>query len=277
VAQINSAPIEIFWLQIRARLQKAFQQTTQREPQIFELRNTSVRLKEGLLIIEPENSPAPVTLSWNGFKWQMTPAGSQKTGAYFDQRENHKRAAALASELKYKSAWDLCAYQGGFSLHLLKEGLEVTAIDQSAAALAQASANVKLNSLPLEKFHTAEADIFVWLKQKVANREKTDLIVLDPPSFVKSRQEIQPALRGYEDLNTLALKCLNPGGMLVSCVCSHHVTPKLYEGVLKRAGEKSGVKFKVLESHGPSADHAAGPAFTEGHYLQAWFISSREG
>jgi len=148
VAQINSAPIEVFWIHIPKLLLKAFHDVTGREGHLLARRNGSIRRKEGLEIIEPEEGDSqPTTLRWNGLKWHMQPGGSQKTGAYFDQRENHTYTAALAQKFKAKTAWDICSHEGGFSLHLLKAGLTVTAVDQSAKALAVSQENIELNGL----------------------------------------------------------------------------------------------------------------------------------
>ncbi|MCB0350763.1 MAG: class I SAM-dependent rRNA methyltransferase [Bdellovibrionales bacterium] len=272
VAQINTAPIELFWVNIQKILARAYHEVVGKEPTIKELRNSSVRKKEGLEIIVPETEPEPMILRWNGLIWQMSPGGSQKTGSYFDQRENHNRTKQIALERKYKTAWDLCAYQGGFGLHLAKAGVKVTAVDQSETALEAANKNLSLNSIPEENFVTQKADVFTWLRHKVESKSKVDLIILDPPSFVKSRTEINAATRGYKELNALALQCLNPGGLLVTCVCSHHLTPKLFESVLKDAAAIAKTKVKVLERHGPSPDHAPAPHFTEGNYLQAYYL-----
>lgn len=283
VVQINSAPIEIFWLHIEAALSKAYTEITKKVGHIWALRNSPIRKKEGLEIIQTDPTDAnqpqsaeslyPI-LRWNGLRWRMTPAGSQKTGAYFDQRENHTMTATLAKKYKFKEAWDLCSYQGGFSLHLLKAGLAVTAIDQSAEALAQANENCRLNDLPKDKFNTVRADVFTWLNTQIENKASTDLIVLDPPSFVKSRTEIASALRGYREINTLSLQCLRAGGLLVSCVCSQHITKQMYWEVLQESALLTTPKSKItlLEAHGPSSDHLPAAGFAEGQYLQAWYI-----
>lgn len=273
VAQINSAPVEIFWINIRKALIEAFQRVTQQEAKIIELRNAPVRQKEGLEVIAPAEGAEQI-LRWNGLKWIMTPSGTQKTGAYFDQRENHRLTAHKAKEARYKTAWDLCSYQGGFSLPLLQLGLTVTAVDQSAAALEIAQRNRELNNLSAELFKTECADIFEWLKEQDVAGAKVDLIILDPPSFVRSRQEIEPALKGYKELNRLALSCLKPGGMLVSCVCSHHISRPMYLKLLQESAQLTTPKskIKVIDTQGPSADHKPAKGFKEGDYLHAWYV-----
>jgi 23S rRNA (cytosine1962-C5)-methyltransferase len=276
VAQLNSAPIEMFWYQIRANLLLAYKDVTNKSCEIIELRNSSVRTKEGLDIIQPEDSQSVAkNLNWNGFCWHMTPAGSQKTGAYFDQRENHRSAASFAKKLNVKTAWDLCCYQGGFALHLLREGLHVTAVDQSQDALTQVHANTKLNALPDENLSTVKADVFSWLEEQAKTKSTVDFIVLDPPSFVKSRTEIAGALRGLKELNTKALQCLNSGGGLVTCVCSHHISEKDFHKTLLESAQLAKKNVEIVQTTGPSPDHSPAPNFPEGRYLQAWYLTVR--
>lgn len=271
VAQLNSAPVETFWLPIKKALAAAYEKVFHQNAQVVELRNATIRQKEGLEIIEPE-AAKPKSIYWNGFYWLMTPAQAQKTGAYFDQRENHTRAAQLAKLKGYKTAWDLCSYQGGFSLPLLAQGLSVLAVDQSTHALNTANENVRSNQLNERKFETVCADIFDWLRRQVAENYSAELIILDPPSFVKSRTEVKSALKGYEELNTLALRCIRPGGMLVSCVCSHHISIENFSETLKRAAARAQKVINILETHGPSPDHTPALEFSEGKYLQAWYL-----
>ncbi|MEQ1663969.1 MAG: class I SAM-dependent methyltransferase, partial [Bdellovibrionales bacterium] len=302
VCQINSAPIEIFWFSFRKNIDTAFKKflaknasetrvsatnvtviSTPAKPtpsskfQILELRNSSVRKKEGLDIIgfeQPKTPTAINILNWNGLLWNLTPAGSQKTGAYFDQRINHTRAAQVAKKNDYKSAWDLCTFQGGFALHLIKAGLNVVALDQSEDSLKHVKSNLELNSLPPTKLELVHSDVFKWLQTKAAELNKPDMIILDPPSFVKSRDAIAPALKGYRELNTLALKCLKPGGILISCVCSHHISKPDYKKTLISAAKEAQVTIEILEVLGPSPDHLPNPEynFPEGNYLQAWYV-----
>ena len=269
VCQINSAPIELFWLHLKKCLIGSYISVLGREPQVLEVRNSSVRSKEGLEIINHDFLHEPVALRWNGFKWLMTPAGPQKTGAYFDQRLNHKLNLEVAKKFNYQQAWDLCCYQGGFGLHLLAAGLEVVAIDQSAAALEVAKKNVLLNGLSLKSIEFVKSDVFDWLNDQVDKNKKTDLIILDPPSFVKSREKLSSAVRGYVQLNTLALKSLRPGGALFTCTCSQQITTHLFDEILKDSAEKAGVRYKLINSTGQSPDHAAIENFPEGNYLNA--------
>jgi 23S rRNA (cytosine1962-C5)-methyltransferase len=276
VAQLNSAPVEIFWYSIRKVLIQAYSEFYGETPTVIELRNAQVRKKEGLELILNEattNDGEPELLvNWNGLKWQMNPGQQQKTGMYFDQRENHKMAKSFAQKFHYTSAWDLYCYQGGFSLHLLSAGLQVTAIDSSAQAIETLRNNVPLNNLSPTLIRTEISDVETWLHQAVTKGEKVDLIILDPPSLVRSRQDIASALKLFTNLNALAMSCLKPGGMLVSSVCSHHLTPKIITPALKLAAEKVGRSFDLVSQCGPSLDHPILKEFPEGNYLHAHFL-----
>ncbi|MEO5667869.1 MAG: rRNA large subunit methyltransferase I, partial [Bdellovibrionota bacterium] len=101
---------------------------------------------------------------------------------------------------------------------------------------------------------------------------RADLIVLDPPSFVKNPKDKDRALRAFRDLNLRALHCLNPGGLLVSCSCSHHIDPEDYRHMLKGAAHDARRSVRILEVHGPAPDHAPLLGFIESEYLQAWYL-----
>jgi 23S rRNA (cytosine1962-C5)-methyltransferase len=266
VAQIQSAPVEAFWPQIRTLLGEAFSEGGGGTARWTELRNSGLRALEGLPLTD---GPAAQTreIAWNGFRWLMTPAGPQKTGAYLDQRDNHRRAAAWARDLKLKNAWDLCSFEGGFSLHLAKAGLDVLAVDQSERSLETLRRNAELNGLGVR---TEQGDVFHFLK--AAERRSVDLISLDPPSFVKSRAELDSAMRGYRELNLRAFHSLRPGGLLVSSACSHHVGRTDYGRMLKEAAHDARRTVRVLEVQGPSPDHGPLLSFPESEYLQAWFL-----
>ncbi len=272
VVQLLTAPIESFWFVLRKIISNVFEAHFKRPPKIVELRTATVRKREGLEIIEPE-AIEPRPLKWNGLNWLFTPASSQKTGAYLDQRENHRRARELAEKFACRNAWDICSYQGGFSLHLLAAGLKVTAVDQSAAALDVLAKNVALNP-QIDRAHLTveKADAFEWLTAQVAAKNQADLIVLDPPSFVKSREGVASAIKGYTELNTLAFQCLARPGLLISCVCSHHISTAAYKEVLARAAKATDRKFEVIDMKEAPPDHQPALGFNEGRYLQSWFL-----
>jgi 23S rRNA (cytosine1962-C5)-methyltransferase len=286
--QVNSAPMEIFFPTLEATLRAVFESAAlgpaaqSLRVQIVPLRDGSVREKEGLSRIVSENDVIK-DLIWNGFRWRFS-IGAQKTGAYFDQRDNHQRLNALIRSIARPIArpkpqvWDLCCFQGGFTLHALAAGAQVLALDQSAQALDLLRHNVDVNFSSEAQVEVVQADVFDWLSKKAlavstdAGGPCPDLIVLDPPSLVKARSGLAGALRGFRDLNRNAMKCLAPRGYLVSCVCSHHVSEADYKKVLQEAADLAGRTFEIMGVHGPSGDHAPLESFPQGRYLQAWFL-----
>ena len=141
----------------------------------------------------------------------------QKTGAFLDQRENYAAAAHYAQG----DALDVFCYQGGFALHLAAKCNTVTGVDSSRPALEMADKNAALNSREIEWI---EANAFDLLRDYAAAGKKYDTVVLDPPAFAKTKRDLDKALSGYKELNLRALKMLRPGGILVTCSCSFHVS-----------------------------------------------------
>lgn len=269
VAQINSAALENFWPSFEMWITAILQEQRGPKAQLLIRRDNQVRKDEGLEVL-PFGGAVKLNLDWNGLKWQMEAGGAQKTGAYLDQRDNHRACANWAQKLQLKSAWDVCCFEGGFGLHLAKMGLNVKFIDQSEAALNTVKANLQLNGLDPSAHEFINDDAFVFLKNSAATQP--DLIVLDPPSFAKSAKEKEGALRGFRDMNLRAMKAIAPNGLLVSCVCSHHITPGDYEKLLRQVSHDVRRDVRILEWRGPSVDHAAQINFPQGQYLQAWFL-----
>jgi len=153
----------------------------------------------------------------NGVRFFFEAFAGQKTGAFLDQRENYAAAAQYARG----EVLDVFCYQGGFALHLAPKCQSVTGVDSSLPALEIAEKNAALNGREIEWI---EANAFDLLRDYSDAGNKYDCIVLDPPPFAKSRQNLATALRGYKELNLRALKMLRPGGLLVTCSCSYHVS-----------------------------------------------------
>lgn len=274
VAQIQTAPMERFWPVFRAAIEGAFRRAVGPELRLIELRNAPSRRREGLEVeeIPAERKTEGQWIRWNGFEWWMNPGGPQKTGAYLDQKENHLAAAVWAKRIQARQAWDLCAFEGGFGLHLARAGAEVLAVDQSATALETAGRNRDRNAIPAAQFRTLEANVFDELRARHQAREKVDFIVLDPPSFVRSRKDKANAMRGLKELNLRALHCLRPGGILVTCTCSHHVSPSDLGELVHDAALDGKRRVKILEEKGPSPDHAPLDGFPESRYLSALYL-----
>ena len=203
--------------------------------------------------------------SMNGVQFHYDATGGQKTGAFLDQRENYEAAARYA----HGEALDVCTYQGGFALHLARTCDKVTAIDISREALEVAEQNEKLNaSANKSEIEWMEANAFDLLKDYATAGRQYDTIVLDPPAFAKSKRNLEPALRGYKELNLRAFKMLRPGGILVTCSCSFHVNESEFLDVLNAAAQDAHRSVKILEKRGQAKDHPILMGVPETHYLK---------
>ena len=204
----------------------------------------------------------------NGLRFHYDAGSGQKTGAFLDQRLNYAAAARYGRGL----ALDVCTYQGGFAIHLAQRCERVTGVDASRGALEVADRNLELNSEPKgspgAKVDWIEADAFELLREYEANGERYDTIVLDPPAFAKSKRAAEGAMRGYKELNLRAMKMLTPGGMLVTCSCSHHVGLAEFTQVVAAAASDAGRRVQVLETRGAAPDHPAVLTLPETSYLK---------
>ncbi len=205
-----------------------------------------------------------VEIDENGLAHLVEPFTGHKTGFYLDQRP----ARAIVRELsKGRSVLDLFSYQGAFSLSALKGGAtSATAVDQSARALELAQLGAQKNGLT--GLTTERANVFDYLRSLRESDRRFDLIVLDPPAFAKSRRELDGALRGYRDLNRQAMRLLAPHGWLVTCSCSHHMTPPMFEDMARQAS--GGLPFKIAlhQRIGAGADHPVWLSMPESEYLK---------
>jgi 23S rRNA (cytosine1962-C5)-methyltransferase len=202
----------------------------------------------------------------NGVRFVYDASGGQKTGAFLDQRENYAAAARYARG----EALDVFCYQGGFGLHLAEKCSKVTGVDSSRPALEVAEKNASLNSREIEWI---EANAFDLLRDYADAGRQYDCVVLDPPAFAKSRAALQTALRGYKELNLRALKMLRPGGILVTCSCSYHVSAADLLGTVTAAGVDSHRNLRLLESRGAAKDHPSLLGVPETAYLKCLIIA----
>jgi len=189
----------------------------------------------------------------NGVRFHYDGLSGQKTGAFLDQRENYAAAARWA----YGEALDCFTYQGGFALHLARVCTSVSALDISRAALEVAEQNEALNKPEHRcgEVEWIEANAFDLLKDYAAAGRQYDIIVLDPPAFAKTKRAVGGALKGYKELNLRALKMLRPGGTLVTCSCSFHVTEAEFIETLGSAAADAGQRIRILEKRGAALDH----------------------
>ena len=201
----------------------------------------------------------------NGVRFLYQALGGQKTGGFLDQRENYAAAAKYARG----EALDVFCYQGGFALHLARTCEKVMGVDSSRAALETAEKNAALNGNEIEWI---EANAFDYLRDYSDQGKKYDCIVLDPPAFAKSKRELETALRGYKELNLRALKMLRPGGILVSCSCSYHVSSTDLLDTIAAAARDSHRILRLLENRGASVDHPMIVGIAETAYLKCMIM-----
>jgi 23S rRNA (cytosine1962-C5)-methyltransferase len=172
----------------------------------------------------------------------------QKTGAFLDQRENYAAAARYAKG----NALDIFCYQGGFALHLAPKCESITGVDSSRPALEMADKNAALNGREIDWI---EANAFDLLRDYAAGGKKYDVVVLDPPAFAKTRRDLDKARSGYKELNLRALKMLGPGGILVTCSCSFHVSVADFLEVVTEAARDAHKILRLVENRGAAKDH----------------------
>jgi 23S rRNA (cytosine1962-C5)-methyltransferase len=215
---------------------------------------------------DPAEAQRKTEFHLNDLKFLYDADAGQKTGAFLDQRQNYR----LAAQYGHGDALDMCCYQGGFALHLATTCRSVTGLDTSAAALAVAEQNMSLNqgalgSIPIE---WVQGDAFQAMRDWSDAGEEYDTIVLDPPAFAKSQRAAENAMRGYKELNLRAFKMLRPGGTLVTCSCSHHVSLQDFQAVVAAAAGDAGRRVRLTERTGAAPDHPVVLTIPETEYLK---------
>jgi 23S rRNA (cytosine1962-C5)-methyltransferase len=205
----------------------------------------------------------------NGLAFHYDANAGQKTGAFLDQRLNY----AAAERYARGEALDVCTYQGGFALHLARSCTQVTGIDASRAALEVAEENLEVNRHRLQAaVEWIEANAFDLLRDWSTAGKTFDTVVLDPPAFAKSKRAVAGALRGYKELNLRALKMLRPGGTLVTCSCSHHVSWDEFHGVVAAAAGDAQRRVRLLERREAAPDHPVVLNIPETEYLKCLIL-----
>jgi 23S rRNA (cytosine1962-C5)-methyltransferase len=201
-----------------------------------------------------------------GVRFHYDAFEGQKTGAFLDQRENY----AAAARYSHGEALDAFCYQGGFALHLAHTCESVTGVESSRPALEMAEKNASLNGREVEWI---EANAFDLLRDYAAANRRYDTVVLDPPAFAKSKRELDKALRGYKELNLRAMKMLRPGGILVTCSCSFHVSAEQFMKVLADAAQDVHRSLRIVENRGAAKDHPTLLNVSETSYLKCLILS----
>jgi len=232
---------------------------------VIERNDAKVRLLEGLPLVSGTlygETPDELEIRQHGLRFIVEPTGGQKTGSFLDQRENRIAARNAA----HGRALDCFTFNGGFALHLAGVCDTVIGLDISAEAVTAGRRNAELNNLANVEFR--EANVFDALRELGSDGERFDTIVLDPPAFAKNRVSLKAAVRGYKEINLRALKLLNPGGTLVSCTCSYHVSEDLFLEIIADAAVDARRRMQILEKRIQASDHPVLLGMPETYYLK---------
>ncbi|MCE5335937.1 MAG: class I SAM-dependent rRNA methyltransferase [Desulfobacteraceae bacterium] len=213
--------------------------------------------------------PGRIPVEIDGLRYDVDVLGGQKTGMFLDQRDNR---SALRKWTPGGKVLDLFCYNGAWSLSAAAGGAaEVIGVDVSVPAIESALGNAGLNGFG-ERCSFVASDVFDYLKK--AERGAFDVIILDPPAFAKTKSAVAEAKKGYTDINRRALLALKPGGLLISCSCSYHMSEELFLSALGAASQSSGRRLRLIQVRGQSLDHPALLAMPETKYLKCCVLQS---
>lgn len=236
---------------------------------ILERNDPRVRDLEGLqrrVSLLSGEVPPEIEARRNGIRFIHDLHKGQKTGGFLDQRENHRAAITYSSG----EVLDCFTYQGGFALTIASRAAQVEAIDMSAAALEVARRNQELNGIKNVTFR--EANAFDVLKAYDESRRVFDTVILDPPAFAKNRESVAAAVRGYKEINLRALKLLKPGGCLITCSCSYHISESLFLQLIAEAANDARRSVQIVERRTQSRDHPILLTMPETLYLKCLIL-----
>ena len=240
---------------------------------IFERNDVPVRQKEGMPLLTGcvyGEVPAESVIRELDADMLVSIPDGQKTGHFLDQQENRGR---LKPYVKDRSVLDLCCCTGGFSIHAALYGAaSVEAVDVSAHALELVRRNAELNRVA-DRVTTTQANVFDLARQYADEGRQFGFVICDPPAFAKSKQALEAAYRGYKELNLRCMKMVQSGGFLLTCSCSHFMTPPLFMQMLQEAAADSGRTVRLVENLLQSRDHPAAlnagqSLYLKGHILQ---------
>ncbi len=234
---------------------------------IIERNEMQLRELEGLPLRKGiiRGTLAPIVIDEDGVRYEIDPLEGQKTGFFLDQRENRKAVRRLAAG---RSVLDCFCNDGGFALNAAAAGaLSVLGIDIAEDAIGRARHNAELNSLTSRVTFRA-GDAFDFLQSAAESAERYDLVILDPPSFAKSRKTIRKAIHGYRALHRHAFRIIREGGFLATASCSHHLFEEKFLEIIDEAAHETNRTISLLEWHGAAPDHPVLPAMPETEYLK---------
>ncbi len=269
VCQILSLGIELRKEMILDSIKEVLSEHNIKIKGIYLRNDVDIRVKEGLDTYKgwyQEELPITETIiTENGLKYYVDFINGQKTGYFLDQKLNRLQLRKICYN---KNVLDCCTHTGSFAMNAKMGGAKkVIALDISEKALNDAKRNFKLNKLDID---TVCDDLFNYLK--VIKKGEYDVIILDPPAFTKSRDTINSALRGYQEINYLAMKALRLGGFLVTASCSHFATADKFLEAIHKASIMAGVELKQVGFYGPSPDHPEIIGIPETNYLKFYIF-----
>lgn len=247
---------------------------------IIERNDARVRQLEQLPLISailyerpgPVSGPAPdqaasqVIVTENGLRFRVDLLTGQKTGAFLDQRENR----AVVRQLARGRGLDCFSFHGSFAIHLAAGCEQVTGLDISLPAIERARENAALNGFSNIEF--IETNVFDKLREYDDAGERFETIVLDPPAFARNRSAREGALRGYKEINLRAMRLLSPGGILITCTCSYHVSEQLFQQLLEDAARDAGRSMQIIEKRTQGRDHPMMLSLPETFYLKCFVL-----
>lgn len=206
----------------------------------------------------------PIMIDLDGIKFTVDILNGQKSGFFLDQRENRKMISPF---VKDAAVLDCFCNEGGFGLYAARFGAKsVDSVDISETAIERARENARLNELKQIQFHTE--DVFKFLERAAAAKKQWDVVILDPPSFTKSRKTVTTAIKGYKEINTNGLSVTKKGGFFISVSCSHHIDRDSFLKVINESSVKAGKRIKILRISSASPDHPILPSMPETQYLK---------
>lgn len=212
--------------------------------------------------------PDTINILENGFKFLVDVKGGQKTGYFLDQRDKRQAFIKYAND---SSILNCFSYTGGFSVYALAGGAKrVVSVDTSENAIELARENIVLNGFDISKCEFVCEDVKKYLKN---TEEHFDVIILDPPAFIKDRRKKKEGIAGYRSINEMALRVISREGILVTCSCSAHLTIEDFRYLLSEAGGKARRTLRMLECYTHGTDHLQLVPFPEGEYLKCFFLS----
>jgi len=215
--------------------------------------------------------PETVEIRENSLRFQVDLLKGQKTGHFLDQKENHQMLEGIS---KGKDVLDCFCYTGSWGLHAAHYGAaSVSFVDVSERALALAKSSAELNGLATTLYFES-ADVFDRLRSLRSMGDSFDLIVLDPPAFIKSRKTLKEGEKGYLTINRRAMEILRGGGYLVTCSCSYHMGREMFREVLVKAARLAGREMRLLETRAQAADHPVLLNVPESEYLKCFLLQA---